>query len=1820
MESAGHEPGGQKKGYAWPLAFFILNAGAILLWFYLSGFFTARQPTFMTISPGGENIAAVATETVDVEFDAPLDPDTVTEHSLRLIPPAAGKTELVDGRILRYRLHEKLRPATAYQAIWATTLRGKHGQRVPQELAEFSTTRLAFVDAAQSSFDRDSYTVEIAFNQPVRAADLEASLKSRFSLQDRSADRIKLITSGRTSRHQIRIRETRPSYVAITLPAGMPGAEGSLGLKDDVELVWKIAGAAPASGTATPDWAEGTDARELSPTLSFQGMSCDWEGTTGVVRVRATSPLDVQSARKHIEIEPEVDASFSSTWNALRITGDFKPGKQYRITLKRGLSAGDAGELADDVTRNIWFEDLPPRFDFSFGGGYLRPGGLLKIPVNSVNIPKLTVRLRRLYPNNLVETAMRDYEEGVDEEYAEPVLEKETAISAKKNSTAETLLDLRELAEGEPKGVYGLEVRSPSDYWSVRRATVVVSDIGLSVRVGKQRILAWTASLDTGEAKPGCSVTVYSNKRQLLAEGVTDKNGVLEMDIPPLPKGEQAILAIADFNGETTFVRLDGNRNQRNGDATSGAAFPKTYETFVSLDRGVYRGGETIKATALSRDRKMTAAAKMPLDLIVLDPEGKTIARTGGTTDSQGRITTDLAIPRNARGGKYAVEARLPGDAANIGETSFRVADYMPETLRLAISLSESLSTADPVSLKLETRRLAGGATGALPATIIAAFTYSPFKPKQWIEWTFGDDRVRRYGDKKIERHFTTDEEGGGSTEWLAPEMETYAAVHMEVRAEVHDKGGRTVAVHAGKTLHNVPYYVGIKTRGEVQSGDSPSFELAAVSPTGALSPIESAWTARLYRVEYNGLLKRRNDGRLVYDWQRQEILTDETSGEWNKGKAEASFKPVRGGGYRVVCESPGGKSVTLDFSVTGEGNEWMSDNPELMQGTVQGGPHAVGSTAMVSFVAPFAGTALITVETDNVVKSRVLAFKAGENPVAVPITEEMRPNAFVAATLIRPAKAEANWRPHRAYGVVRLLVDNADRKALVRIDAPEFALPGKETEISVNVTDSGGEGIANAAVTLWGVDEGILSLTGFRTPSPWEYFTRARRVGVQDVDMYSRLAPELEEWKNGKDPEPGGGSDGISRRMNPVSADRVRAAIIHRGDLTTDEDGNAVAVFTIPEAATTMRLMAWAASEQSFGSADRELELRAPISFTSSWPRFAAPGDEFTAHALLLNRSGKDGEAVLSVSADDDGLEFPSPEMRVHIPDGKTRSVLIPVRAAKTGAARILVTAELHGETFKEHIEIPVRAPVLFERRSGTIAVGPENPARLSPGQGLLPDGCVVTLTAGGSPQIKLAGCLESLLSYPYGCSEQTASRLAALVALPDLAALSRPGGVGPEETDRLVKLALGRLASMQNYNGGFRTWTSYGESVFWSSAQILYILEECREFGVRVPDDLLAPARRYVRDYLERHMNLLTQEDEPDFPDLRYRDGTDAALACLALAKGGDIRRAWLVRLHEIVEERRAADKPLASSALAFLCEAVCIAGDPKQADELFALYGPGGESQGIIRDAAFSESAWLSAGLRLGVPHARLADTADRLGKRLSGEYLSWNTRQNAWAAMSLGEYWRRFRPSMAETARVVVDGTENLFAAATGKSWTALAPGARIEAESPAEGTFHLSWFAEGVPLSGTAKEEDTGMTVRRTICDDAGNELSSPFALRQGEVYEVRLDVQGEADDLAIADLLPAGLEIEDPTLKGRNNDRSLSGALRVNHIERKDDRLLLFGVVRGKGSYRYLCRAVTPGTFVWPAVDASRMYDPAIRSVHGRSSLTIEVATAGDEK
>jgi uncharacterized protein YfaS (alpha-2-macroglobulin family) len=170
---------------------------------------------------------------------------------------------------------------------------------------------------------------------------------------------------------------------------------------------------------------------------------------------------------------------------------------------------------------------------------------------------------------------------------------------------------------------------------------------------------------------------------------------------------------------------------------------------------------------------------------------------------------------------------------------------------------------------------------------------------------------------------------------------------------------------------------------------------------------------------------------------------------------------------------------------------------------------------------------------------------------------------------------------------------------------------------------------------------------------------------------------------------------------------------------------------------------------------------------------------------------------------------------------------------------------------------------------------------------------------------------------------------------------------------------------------------------------------------------------------------------------------------------------------------------------------------------------------------------------------------------------------------------------------------------------------------------------LQVTARGVPIDPQPAASE-GLSVRRQFLTLTG-EPANLARLRQNDRVIVSIDgrnLEGGYHEVALLDLLPAGFEIEsvltDDTVKSFPFLAKLSD---TRIAEARDDRFFAsFNL--GRKTYRswwddpadtyansfhvaYIVRAVTPGSFVLPAVNVSDMYAPRVYARSGMGNVAI---------
>jgi uncharacterized protein YfaS (alpha-2-macroglobulin family) len=419
----------------------------------------------------------------------------------------------------------------------------------------------------------------------------------------------------------------------------------------------------------------------------------------------------------------------------------------------------------------------------------------------------------------------------------------------------------------------------------------------------------------------------------------------------------------------------------------------------------------------------------------------------------------------------------------------------------------------------------------------------------------------------------------------------------------------------------------------------------------------------------------------------------------------------------------------------------------------------------------------------------------------------------------------------------------------------------------------------------------------------------------------------------------------------------------------------------------------------------------------------------------------------------------------------------------------------------------------------------------------------------------------------------------------------MRRPIPDTAQEDQTALGQAIGSVLDRQRYDGRFGFWSAEGNVHQWASLYAVEALLRARAAGATVPDGALEDALKGVEDGL----------------DSGYQGAE--ALAAQAyrvhvLALAGRNRLGAARRLAEAVE---ALPTPLAKAQLA---AAFARAGDRTRAAAIFdqAIAHAGRGRQVWYGDYGSTARDMLALALLL-KESGVAADRLPALLGRLPGADLTpatTNTQEQAWAVAAAAVLGRDGRP-----ARITLDGRDLPVAPVVTVPLSAAAT-AMNRGESPVVQAVSIA----GVPTSPLPAASQ-GMRVARRFLGLDGQPVNLD-GLRSGTSFILLMEARattGDRHQAMVIQGLPAGWEIAGRLPAGEVPGMPWLGTLtEPDSMPARDDRFSAAVELTPENPlarFAVRIRAVTPGRFELPGMEAQDMYRPGVQARQNSGRITV---------
>ncbi|MEO8879915.1 MAG: alpha-2-macroglobulin family protein [Gemmatimonadaceae bacterium] len=1467
-------------------------------------------------------------------------------------------------------------------------------------------------------------------------------------------------------------------------------------------------------------------------------------------------------------------------------------------------------------------------------------------------------------------------------------------------------------ATGKPT-LWAVQVERPHPDTATQRnptiAVVQVTDLGVHAKIGAESGVVWVTGASDGKARAGATVTLYDYTGQVAATATTDAQGLATLsgfhgkpaavrDTAAADESEEgdggdsgtgsgfqlfegyvaaslgsdrALVGVSAYDPDLDPWRFNISP------AYGGDRVPAAGALFT--ERGIYRPGDVLYAKAIVRNGSLGAltvpARADSMRWLFSTRDGGSMLDSVVALSSFGTADVSIHLPGNAAIGTYALQIQTKRGAQwlPVGDASYRVAEYRaPEFLVDLAGSDAPRFPGDSMHATVQARYLFGAPMGR------AQVTWQAWQSPAYItddikgaEGYFIGDNGWWWEDEENTPHSSVQVFASGTDTLDATGVRTLAvelpaptkgrAVRVSLAANVTDVNRQSSGARTSVIVHPASFYIGAKAIGTSffwKSGTPQSIGIIAVKPAGG----------RVRGVRVRGVIARRE----WHQVHRERDGVAETVGEWvtdtiakcevttGDDPAACNVTPTAGGTYTVTLRAVDEKKrdATTTFYRWATGTDWVpwDDESRLKVDVIADRTsYVVGDTATVLFASPFTGAeAWITVEREGVIEQRRMTLTSGSTTLKFPITEAFAPNAFLSIFIARgrsapPGHLDDPGRPTIRVGYTELRVTPEVKRLAVEVMPTRAELrPGDTASIAVRVRDAKGAG-QRSEVTLWAVDEGVLALTGYKTPDPIDQLYRTRGIGMRLASNMANVAPQIPEGEKGFAAGGGGGAD-----RSDVLRSQFKTTAFFLGSVITDADGRATAKAKLPDNLTTFKVMAVAVTAgDRYGKGESSLLVTRPLIARAALPRFVRPGDAFTAGAVVNQRAG--GTPTVRIDASATGVELRGEKSKsATLEAGRGREVRFSFHAtpADTAAFRFGVTSGRNADAVLT--KVPVRAEYLPHYLTVAGVLRDSGSAEMTLAAGIDPARSRVTFSLGASPVAVLRGLADGLRVYPYECTEQVTSAALPLLALLDAKADTT---LVRARMQRDVARAVAVISGRQRADGGIGLWHARDWTSPWLTVYAGSFLLAAKRAGVAVDDSVLARLGDYLRKdlnagatstqftpiaswYTDRRTRLSDRVASADFLSRIGKPDIAAEHQLVAIAA-----QLWWedrLRLAEVLARRN--DMKEATALIAPAWAQVHLEGTR-------AVLPLTAKHDFYFASRARPMARLLTATLAVNPTHPLVGPIVQSLLDESRTNAGLWNTQDEGSTAIALAMFERQQQSAAAAGIRVRAAGRTIIATSANGMDssvslaglLTAMPGGAqmlRLALDVPkGSGLAYYYITVSEVPKTQPVRPADTGIQVERWY--ESYDKATPLVSVAEGELVRVRMRVtiKSERHFLVLDDPLPAGLEAVDLSLRtaaalpgpgaafGASGDEdgdtgSDADSDQPNrwgygvwdsgwwspwdHKEIRDDRVVYVATYLWPGVYTasYIARATTPGAFMRPPAHAEEMYNPA---VSGRS-------------
>ncbi|MDR0384989.1 MAG: Ig-like domain-containing protein [Prevotellaceae bacterium] len=1322
---------------------------------------------------------------------------------------------------------------------------------------------------------------------------------------------------------------------------------------------------------------------------------------------------------------------------------------------------------------------------------------------------------------------------------------------------------------------------------------ILASDLGIIAKAGTKNSVRFIVT-NVHSIIPVSSVEleIYNYQQQLIGRGITNAEGFADVEVKGKP-----FVAVAKHGAQRGYLQMqEGMSISLSRFDVAGDAVKNGIKGFIYGERGVWRPGDSIFLTFILQDLENSLPSSHPVTLEITDARGRVVSKQSKIGGMNGFYTFMYQTGDDAPTGNWLASVKVGGVSFN---RQIKVETVKPNRLKINLTFKQDeIELQTPVSGSLTSTWLHGMPAKNLHAEI--SMYLNPLKTvfKGFDGYVF-DDPTKTFESEQRE-FFSGDLNADGIlnfSQTVNVGNKPSGKLKANFVTRVFEDGGDFSIDNISKEISPYKKYVGISQpkgtgfNNMLETDKNQTFGIVVLDKSGKTASEQSEVKITVYKLGWSWWWSSSDNQLANFNYSSYTTPVHEETVKISGGRGIFSYKATHSqyGFYLIkVTDKNGdhsaGTVAYYDWPGWGGRARQGSEGSTMLLFESDKKSYDTGETATITFPSSNTAKALVSIENGTkVISSYWVACEDGDTKIEIKTTPEMTPNVYVSITLVQPHAQTQNDLPIRLFGVIPINVVDPDTRLTPVLDVPASIRP--EENYKITVSEEKGKPMT---YTLAVVDEGLLDLTKFKTPNPWNYFYAKEALGINTWDMYESL---IGAYGGRIEQMFAIGGDDVAA-ANRTKINRFKPVVTFIGPFSLNKGQKITHNLKMHSYIGSVKVMVVAGNKKAFGNAEKVIPVKKPLMVLATMPRVAGPGEEIDLPVTVFSMDEKIGKVNVSVEVND---MFTIDDNKRSVDFNSTGEEMTAFRLKvkhQTGAGKIKVVAIAGNERSEYNIDIEIRTPnpALTKVRSFVLEAGKSNSVseELHGIEGTNSG----RIEASFIPPLNLGQRLDYLIQYPHGCMEQTISCAFPQLYLNSVVELSEKERVGASYN---VKTALSKLKNFAGYEGGFTYWPGDATCNDWVTSYAGDFMLEAEKKGFSLPGGLKQSWLKYQQ---KKARTWVMSSRKGSYYSYAQHD-LDQAYRLYSLAKAKAPELGAMNRLKE--------DKAISLQARWVLAATYALAGQPEIAEKIIE-----NADTGIKEYPAFSQTygsstrdiAMIVDAMLLMNREGEAFESVRSLSTRLnSNRWMS--TQTVAYALMGISRYAENMKSDKSINLEYTYNGNKN--SVNSNKSlWTAslgnLKSG-KFEVKNNSNSNVHVQISTTGIPVEGQETAAENRIKLRVSFSD--GKMTIDPVRLKQGTDFYAVIDVvnlspANEAySNIALTQIFPSGWEIINNRLLDISSGDDTGN---YDYCDIKDDRVYMYFDLKSPKQFKIKLTATYTGKFYLPAAKVEAMYDGTINA------------------